>query len=695
MTLLDFIRRFFYPGGLETETEEERIQKTVVAVMAFATSLGGIVWGTIYFAVGLPKIALWPWGYVVLSILNIVVYLITRRYAILQNGQIALILIIPTGLQISLGGYAASGAVIIWAFLAPIVALMVSKRREVHYWGIAFFSFIFISGIIETTLSQTAAQMPIFVVNLFYIMNITAPLVTTYFITVYFINQREKMQAAIEEKSRELEATIISLQETSQALEVAQELERSKTEFLSNVSHELRTPLTSVLGFARIIQKELLNKIFPQVPVDDRKIKRAVRGVSEDLDIIIQEGERLTALINNVLDLSKIEAGRIEWNMQPLQYTDIIERAKAATTSLFAESNLNLSVQVDENLPAITGDQDRLIQVLINLISNAVKFTDEGNVTIYVRSSGDVIQTTIQDTGVGISSEDMATVFDRFRQVGNTLTDKPTGTGLGLPIAKEIIDHHGGAIWVESVLGEGSSFIFTLPISQSTAGSPSHVSLNDLIRSLNTHISTQQSNTEEEKTVLVVDDEAHIRTLLRKELEAKGYKVQEAADGSTAIQQTKQINPDIVILDIMMPDINGFDVVAALKQDPGTMNVPVIILSVIENRERGYKLGVDQYLVKPINMGLLFDAIENVLTGTTEGKVVVVADYDLETLGMIRNALAPHNHTIYEVNRKEALLETIRFRQPDMVIVKTDFVENGQSIRNDIEHADLSIIFYE
>ncbi len=255
-----------------------------------------------------------------------------------------------------------------------------------------------------------------------------------------------------------------ALREAELRAQTAEAASEAKSVFLSNVSHELRTPLTSVLGFAKIIKKRLEEKVFPLIPKSDRKAQYAVAQVSENLDVVVIEAERLTALINNVLDLAKIEAGKVEWNMTAVAVPEIIERAMAATASLFENTGLKFVKDLDGELPQIAGDQDKLIQVLINLISNAAKFTQKGSVTCRAeRRYGEVV-ISVSDTGIGIAPQDQADVFDKFKQVGDTLTDKPKGTGLGLTICKEIVEHHGGRIWVESELGKGSTFSFALPV---------------------------------------------------------------------------------------------------------------------------------------------------------------------------------------------------------------------------------------
>ncbi len=249
-------------------------------------------------------------------------------------------------------------------------------------------------------------------------------------------------------------------EEAERARGIAEEADAAKSAFLSTVSHELRTPLTSVLGFAKIIKKRLEDRIFPLVPNADRKVAQTIHQIEENLKVVVSEGERLTKLIDDVLDLAKIEAGKLEWHMGPVSISDVIEHATSATSSLFEQKGLRLVKEIEPDLPAVTGDRDRLIQVVINLISNAVKFTDQGTVICRAARRGDDVVVSVVDTGLGIAPVDQPKVFERFKQVGDTLTDKPKGTGLGLPICREIVEHHGGHIWVESEIGRGSTFSF-------------------------------------------------------------------------------------------------------------------------------------------------------------------------------------------------------------------------------------------
>ena len=248
------------------------------------------------------------------------------------------------------------------------------------------------------------------------------------------------------------------------AKEEAEAANEAKSSFLANVSHELRTPLTSILGFARIVQKRVASVVLPLLGTVDGQVARAVGQIERNLGIILLEGERLTKLVNEVLDLEKIEAGEMVWNVTELDVAELVDRAAAATESLYRQKGLDFVAEIEPGLPRMLGDGDRVVQVLINLISNAVKFTDTGRITCSARADpAGRVRVSVTDSGRGIAPGDHAAIFEKFRQVGDTLTDKPSGTGLGLPICREIIEHLGGEIAVDSDLGRGSTFTFWLP----------------------------------------------------------------------------------------------------------------------------------------------------------------------------------------------------------------------------------------
>ena len=332
-----------------------------------------------------------------------------------------------------------------------------------------------------------------------------------------------------------------------------------------------------------------------------------MRQIGENLDIISTEGERLTTMINDVLDLAKIESGRMEWRRVPVQVEELILRASAATSSLISHAGLSLVTDIEPDLPTIVGDRDRLIQVVINLVSNAVKFTPSGTITCSARREGESVVLAVADTGVGIAPEDHDTVFEQFRQAGDTLTDKPRGTGLGLPICREIVEHHGGRIWVESALGAGSTFAFTLPVPAVEVGRT------DDGEPIASGIGGDRTG-ERPQRVLVVEDDPGTRELVRQALESNGFAVDVAPDGRRALEMVAADPPAAMVLDVMLPGLDGFSVVERMKAELPGGGPPVVMLTIVDEPERAARLGVEAYLRKPFDTDELLRRVRR-LTG--------------------------------------------------------------------------------
>lgn len=258
------------------------------------------------------------------------------------------------------------------------------------------------------------------------------------------------------EKRRKMERSL------REAMEKSEELGQMKSNFLSMVSHELRTPLTAIIGFAKLSGKNL-EYIFNKKQFEDDIIKKLKR-IEENNQVIITEGDRLSELINNVLDIAKLESGNFDWKFIPISIHDILMQSISATRFLFLIKGIPLETQIDTRLPVVQGDYDRLVQVCINLLSNAAKFTQEGHVICSAKVEDESVVVRVQDSGIGVSPKDVEEIFEKFKQLGNTLTDKPKGTGLGLPICREIITQHNGKIWHEQNPEGGSIFAFSIPI---------------------------------------------------------------------------------------------------------------------------------------------------------------------------------------------------------------------------------------
>lgn len=256
--------------------------------------------------------------------------------------------------------------------------------------------------------------------------------------------------------------------------------------------------------------------------------------------------------------------------------------------------------------------------------------------------------------------------------MGDTLTDKPTGTGLGLPICKQIIEHHDGQIWVESEIGKGSTFSFSLP----SSASPTHIREIDFSALIQQLQQGSEVNATQ-KRILIVDDEAPIRALLRQQLETEGYQVEEARDGKEAIQMAKESLPHLIILDVMMPEMNGFDVAAVLRHHPQTMGIPLIILSIVDAPERCHSLGIDRHLTKPINLEVLCQEVESLIAQGRSPRKILVVDENETTSKILVDILRSKGFTAVEATNDAELLKKVASTQPDMVIASVKFWEHS------------------
>ncbi|MEM9203859.1 MAG: ATP-binding protein [Actinomycetota bacterium] len=396
------------------------------------------------------------------------------------------------------------------------------------------------------------------------------------------------------------------------------EVDRMKTDFISTVSHELRTPLTSVLGFTKIIQRRLEDRVYPHADRSDPKVDKAIGQVDDNLEIILSEGERLTSLINTVLDISKMEAGEVEWADESVDIDEVIDTAIRATAGLFTGEDVTVHVEVEPGLPPVRGDRERLVQVMVNLLSNAQKFTDHGSVEVRAALDGDAIQIDVADTGIGVAAADLPDLFERFRQVGENLTDRPVGTGLGLPICREIVEHHGGMIDATSQLGSGTTFTVRLP-SEATTG--------DAWATL------------AEGDVLVVDDDPSIRTLLRDIFVGAGYSVSVAVDGNDALRMAATARPSLITLDLLMPGLSGIETAVALRQQPALTDVPLMVISVLDERESA-PAHADAHLTKPIDHDLLVATAAELMTSPD----VVVLGASSDVIDAVTDTLTHHGY---------------------------------------------------
>ena len=409
----------------------------------------------------------------------------------------------------------------------------------------------------------------------------------------------DELEQRVQERTAELASANKELELTNREVERANQL---KSQFLASMSHELRTPLNAILGFS-----ELLSREEPITKTD--KYKRWTEH-------IVHGGKHLLQLVNDVLDLSKIEAGHIELTLENFA----VETAIPEVLSNIRQLAMTKKIQVDlQNKPGVTvyADRIRFKQILYNLLSNAVKFTPGGGkITLSVTGDDRLAHISVTDTGIGIRPEDQKVVFDEFRQVGKTTRGVTEGTGLGLAITKRLVERQSGTIALSSELGKGSKFTFSLPLSQ------------DVTETQPATSSTGAVSHRKRPLVLVVDDETPSRELLVSYLSPEGYETTTASSGAEALVKALELLPDAITLNMLMPGKNGWEILHRLKTTPATAAIPIVIVSIVDDKGRGFALGASEYLVKPVKKEVLLAALKKHLGDSGPYKILVVDDED-------------------------------------------------------------------
>ena len=373
------------------------------------------------------------------------------------------------------------------------------------------------------------------------------------------------------------------LAETAEEL---REIDRFKTQFLANMSHELRTPLNSIIGFSRVMLKGI------DGPLTELQ--------SADLQSIHNSGQHLLSLINSILDMSKIEAGKMELAIEELALPPVLDAVLDTTKALIKDRPVELRTIVPDDLPTVWADAQRVRQVLLNLLSNAAKFTDEGQVTLTAEVGSEFVTISVADTGIGINPEAQNRLFVPFQQVDGSTTRRAGGTGLGLAISRSFVEMHGGQIWVESEPGQGSTFSFTLPIFQAQ-----HAEMEE----------PEETQLDPgRKLVLAIDDDAGVITLLKRYLENDGYQVIGESDPLHAEQVAVRLASRLsaITLDVVMPHSNGWKILSSLKTNPQTKDIPVVLCSILEGLEQGLGQGAAACLRKPVTRKELLSTLQRV-----------------------------------------------------------------------------------
>jgi PAS domain S-box-containing protein len=419
----------------------------------------------------------------------------------------------------------------------------------------------------------------------------------------------------------------------------AEQANSAKSQFLASMSHELRTPLNAIIGYSEMLQEDAAD--------------RGDASSIPDLQKIHSAGKHLLALINDVLDLSKIEAGKMELFLESFDIAPLVDQV-ATTVRPLVEKNANrLTVQCAQGLGAMHSDATRLRQVLLNLLSNASKFTDHGQITLDVARGGDDVVFQVRDTGIGMTPEQLGRLFEAFTQAEASTAAKYGGTGLGLAISRRFCQLMGGDVAVDSTAGAGSTFTVRLPASGPAPASDA----GDGTRPRGAG-----------GTVLVIDDDAAARDLVSRFLAKQGLAVEVAVDGRAGLQAARDRRPDVITLDVVMPGLDGWSVLTALKSDPATADIPVVMLSMVDERNLGIALGAAEYLTKPIERDQLLRVLRRYGRPGAARRVLVVED-DALTRTTLGRAMQGEGWDVALAEHGRAALARLAERVPDLILL--------------------------
>jgi len=561
-------------------------------------------------------------------------------------------------------------------------------------------------------------------------------------LTKELVDSYSEMESLVIERTGSLQGMNMELTELNRKLLRADKL---KSEFLANMSHELRTPLNSIIGFSEVLMSRSFGDLTPQQ--------------EEFLHDIHSAGRHLLELINEILDLSKIEAGRMDLHIQVFDMEENVREVQEIVKPLYTKKGLSFSVDIPNNIPKIKGDVLRVKQILYNLMSNAIKFTPSyGLVRVTARPVKDMVRIDVIDTGIGIKKNEYETIFREFTQLDMSVSREHEGTGLGLPLAKKLVELHGGRIWFKSVVGAGSTFSFTVPaatpvgpivetepVPEPEAPRPEPIPVPVMPKEIAKPVynfadeaaatepavaavgpeppaitygpppavrrrprpvegakPSPRSRTEPRPVrprsvskpiteavpgpivtptparrptthgskVLVIDDSEETRQLMEKILQDEGYNVITAIDGESGIRKAKQLEPFAILLDILLPDINGWNVLKRLKSMPETVDIPIIIISVLENSSKGISMGAIDFFVKPIEKEKLLDRLRKISIKPVEGPMrVLVVDDQPQAVKLVSTILTGEGYEVLKAYGGIEGLDMVRSEKPDLVIL--------------------------
>ena len=465
------------------------------------------------------------------------------------------------------------------------------------------------------------------------------------------------------------------VQRLAEARDAALRATETKSKFLANMSHELRTPLNAIIGYSEMMQEEAADL--------------GQQALVPDLIKIHGAGKHLLNLINDILDLSKIEVGKMEVFIEEFDVATLLSEVVAVIEPLAARNQNRLSVDYAPDVGKMRSDQTKVRQNLFNLLSNACKFAKGGDVRLYakriVRGDGDWLEFTVSDTGIGMSSDQLDKIFVAFTQADASTTKRFGGTGLGLAITRHFCHLLGGDISVTSEAGKGSTFTIQLPAQYQE----------DVVHD-QAPVLTGVAPRADMGTVLIVDDDRDVHGVLDERLSAEGFHLIHAYGGEEAIRLAKQIKPDLITLDIIMPDKDGWSVLKAIKSNPELSGIPVVVVTVLGDKDLGFALGAADFVTKPLDNEKIKKVLQKYWRDQDHAQVLIVEDDD-NMRGLLRRLLQRQGWTVAEAVNGHEALEKLRAIRPqlvllDLVMPKINGFEVMEAMRRDSDLKDIPIV---